>query len=295
MSYLPEHSDLKDLLVDDHTQYLLLTAGSGKPLTGNLYVEEASAPAIYLRPGGDLANYGSMYTSGNTTTFFHVDAGDAVLDLEAKASDNTSSSSIGFFRQTNTSGNRIFTIYDGTGASAVQHQLNAGTGDVDLCQQGGDVTIHTGDLYIDATTGPAVWLREGASSTDYSYFRDEGTLFYVNKISATGNAAISINPQATDGTSICDVRVGRYTNTSGSRRLQLFLGDGTATVQHEFNMGTGDVDLCKQGGGLKVSNGYVQLPYLGSAPASPANGMIWMESDGLHLYYAGAEKLVAGV
>jgi len=39
----------------------------------------------------------------------------------------------------------------------------------------------------------------------------------------------------------------------------------------------------------------ILLPYLGAAPATLTNGLIWMESDGLHIYYAGAEKLVAGV
>lgn len=39
----------------------------------------------------------------------------------------------------------------------------------------------------------------------------------------------------------------------------------------------------------------IQLPYLGAAPSTLTNGMMWMESDGLHIYYAGAEKVVAGV
>lgn len=39
----------------------------------------------------------------------------------------------------------------------------------------------------------------------------------------------------------------------------------------------------------------IKLPYLGAAPSTLVNGMIWMESDGLHIYYAGAEKVVAGV
>jgi len=42
-------------------------------------------------------------------------------------------------------------------------------------------------------------------------------------------------------------------------------------------------------------DGVVSLPYLGAVAPNPANGMVWMESDGLHIYYAGAEKLVAGV
>ena len=50
-----------------------------------------------------------------------------------------------------------------------------------------------------------------------------------------------------------------------------------------------------QEGGMSIrGDGVVQLPYLGAIPANPVNGMIWMEADGLHLYYGGAEKVVAG-
>lgn len=50
-----------------------------------------------------------------------------------------------------------------------------------------------------------------------------------------------------------------------------------------------------QEGGMSIrGDGVVQLPYLGAIPANPVNGMVWMESDGLHLYYGGAEKTVAG-
>jgi len=45
--------------------------------------------------------------------------------------------------------------------------------------------------------------------------------------------------------------------------------------------------------GMKIKGtGIVQLPY-GSAPSAPANGDIWMESDGLHLYYNGGERIVS--
>ncbi len=39
----------------------------------------------------------------------------------------------------------------------------------------------------------------------------------------------------------------------------------------------------------------IHLPYLTKAPISVANGDLWMEADGLHIYYNGAEKVVAGV
>jgi len=48
--------------------------------------------------------------------------------------------------------------------------------------------------------------------------------------------------------------------------------------------------------GMKVDGqGVIKLPCLTAAPAVPENGMLWMEADGLHIYYNAAEKLVAGV
>jgi len=47
--------------------------------------------------------------------------------------------------------------------------------------------------------------------------------------------------------------------------------------------------------GMEITGqGVVKLPYLTAAPASTENGMLWMESDGLHLYYNDLEKTVAG-
>jgi|TARA_R100000501_G_C2598846_1_gene96574 hypothetical protein len=43
---------------------------------------------------------------------------------------------------------------------------------------------------------------------------------------------------------------------------------------------------------LIKGTGVVQLPVLGAIPSSPVNGMIWMEADGLHVYWNGAERLV---
>ena len=54
----------------------------------------------------------------------------------------------------------------------------------------------------------------------------------------------------------------------------------------------------EQGGdtGMTIfGDGVVKLPVLTGVPAAPENGMMWMEADGLHIYYGGAEKLVAGV
>lgn len=45
-------------------------------------------------------------------------------------------------------------------------------------------------------------------------------------------------------------------------------------------------------GGPVILRDVLQLQNLSGVPSSPTNGMIWMESDGLHIYYNGAEKKV---
>ena len=46
---------------------------------------------------------------------------------------------------------------------------------------------------------------------------------------------------------------------------------------------------------LTLKGGAVKIPYLAVEPTVLENGMLWMESDGLHIYYNDAEKTVAGV
>ena len=46
--------------------------------------------------------------------------------------------------------------------------------------------------------------------------------------------------------------------------------------------------------GMKIrGDGVVKLPYIGAAPANLENGMMWMESDGLHTYYSDGEHTLA--
>ncbi|KKN58865.1 hypothetical protein LCGC14_0547720 [marine sediment metagenome] len=47
--------------------------------------------------------------------------------------------------------------------------------------------------------------------------------------------------------------------------------------------------------GVTTDDERLKVPYLTGVPASVDNGSVWMEADGLHIYWNGAEKLVAGV
>ena len=203
----------------------------------------------------------------------------------------------------------------GTGITAAELEELSDGSDTDLhihskylLLSGGTLV---GNLLIDTNSAPSLYLREAASATDYSRIRDEGTTCFIQKYAASGGATMQFAPIPADGSSNALFGLFRSTSTSGSRDFDIYLGDGTATVQHRFRAKTGDVNLCQQGGQLTVGGAAgseqltvigdasftaeLTLPYLGSAPGSLTNGMIWMESDGLHIYYAGAEKIVAGV
>ncbi len=66
---------------------------------------------------------------------------------------------------------------------------------------------------------------------------------------------------------------------------------GAVVIATDLNITAGDIIM----GGTGSDDEALQLPYLTQAPATLVNGKMWMEADGLHIYYNGAEKLVAGV
>ena len=179
MSYLPEHSDLEDLTADDHSQYLLLTAGSTRPLTGNLFIHPpAGGSTIYL---GDYAgdDYGVVQNNATSLDLFSVrGSGPALVTIDPGPLDNTSESLIAMFRNADTVGTRHLILYLGDGTATQQHTFNSGTGDVDLCQQAGELTV-----------GGSVVLptRTVTSSTDTPTGRD-----HVILCDATSNT-VTIN------------------------------------------------------------------------------------------------------
>lgn len=144
-----------------------------------------------------------------------------------------------------------------------------------------DITL-SGVIKLTDASAPSLQLDPGDSGSN------RGTIFYnhttfgrlgLRAESSGSDLYIDLQHAIDDGTSDGYVRMFRDTNTTGAARFQIMGADGTATPVFEFD----------------AKNGSLQLPYLGAAPSSLTNGMIWMESDGLHLYYNGAEKTVAGV
>ena len=116
-------------------------------------------------------------------------------------------------------------------------------------------------------------------------------------IAATGtdaNIDLNLTPKGTGGVICGGTATGQSTIAAGL----VVNEDGGATANDDFRVETTSqvnafvVDASADEVLLDV---VLKLPYLGAAPSGLTNGMIWMESDGLHIYYAGAEKLVAGV
>jgi hypothetical protein len=81
---------------------------------------------------------------------------------------------------------------------------------------------------------------------------------------------------------------GDITNAYYIKILRTRNGAFTYPVEDYFK-----IFLDKDVGMLIRGDGVVQLPYLSAAPSSLVNGMMWMESDGLHIYYNSSEGILA--
>jgi len=332
--------------------FLPLIASHLNPLTGDLYVESASTPALYLDTGGSGVDYGFLqYNSGVTSLASRKETGNAVINIYPLAIDGVSDAHISLFNTTQTNGERLLRMYVGDGSSDVRHQLNMHDGDVYLCQ--GDGTLYSGgNIFIENNSFPQLQLfEEGELGLDVSSVQHSTYGLILRDKRMTGDVYIDLEHKVDDNVSDAFTRLYRNTLTTGDCKFQIMAGDGSDTPVFEFNakngrayidtirgtVGVDRVDLEGvefEGGWSYLVNDYahrayladtvtsvdliycnssdqvvvsadtqplilrglsVQLPYLGAAPSVLANGMIWMESDGLHLYYAGAEKVVAGV
>jgi len=129
------------------------------------------------------------------------------------------------------------------------------------------------------------WYYSQANGVWVEFFPDDSTqngtmsgLADWNTTELTGWAkSDSSVPDATDLTNAYYIKVVRTR-----------VGDPpTMPVEDFFKL------YASQATGMEIrGDGVVTVPYLAGAPASLANGMIWMEADGVHLYRGGVEKTV---
>jgi hypothetical protein len=109
--------------------------------TGNLYVDSSTSPSLYLREDADSSNYFRVYNVSDTSSNIeHVSTAGAFIRIDPKAT-NGSASWLQLFRDTNTNAEVAVKIYQGDGSATIQHEIDAKSGDADLAQQQGQVTI----------------------------------------------------------------------------------------------------------------------------------------------------------
>jgi len=215
---------------------------------------------------GAVANNADDSELGDITTVYSIRA-----DCSTGKSTGTIATRHGFY-VTDTSGSGKLTNQYGL----FVEDLAAGTNNcaIWLAGSGIDNGLHMG--------GDVEFYRSGAN---------EATLpddFQIGGEVNIGDTADKLRLRDSGATAIMDSEVNDLilrTSAAEPIILQTDGGNTRLTVT-----AAGNVEVAND---LRV-DGVVTLPYLAGAPAGLANGMVWMETDGLHLYYNGAEKVVAG-
>lgn len=128
------------------------------------------------------------------------------LQLEPNRGAVATDSLLYLFRNTSTSGSRLFRIFKGDGTATVMHEFNGDTGE-------------------SVTSGAA-----SAASYNSGAFRSLGE-------------NLQMDPYFGATTEDSLLYMFRNTNTSGTKRLRIFQGDGTSTISHDFDPATGDLDI----------------------------------------------------
>lgn len=175
--------------------------------------------------------------------------------------------------------------------------LNMGTNvinldsDGDIYSDGTDMYIEdSADIYVkpaanlylgDAVNNPNVYSPGSGvfDITGQAIFRGEVSIVGTRKITwdAGGSEIYESSNQI-----ILDATSGMQFKYNGSTRLECNNTDVTAYQEVKAS----------EGADISVK---LEIPNLSAPPSGVGNGDIWMESDGLHIYYGGAEKVVAGV
>lgn len=123
-------------------------------------------------------------------------------------------------------------------------------------------TSPTGTLHLAEASNPALRISEGGSSTDYTEFVDiDANNGVFRKVASSGQSILSMNTIVGDGTSNAKIRYFRDTNSTGAKLLEIYKGDGTATLDSligvgsnsYFNVGGGNVGIGTSSPGQKLT------------------------------------------
>lgn len=306
---IADHGGLAGLGDDDHALYLLASDATNRATFASYWTD--------LTDGGETA----LHTHAASTGTICLDKNS---EYQIKNSSDVCQDMISFDGNIMVFGNTTYPmdlygsstdIFANTGdvsiyASAAGQDINLVPGTVGTP---GDVMITRGDVILDDSFGIRGIVSGGAEKllirmNQTGNIVEIGDAAYANVVEfvTTGNIRLarygSTVQMQENGLAWLDMLSINASDekifgatASGVSRLKGANVYLDASAGANINWG-GSSSLTFSGGGVIMSSTTrVRLPYLGSAPSSPANGDIWMESDGLHIYYAGAEKTVAGV
>ena len=200
-----------------NTKYLKLSGGT---LTGDILVNTDSAYDL----GSTTKQWANVHTDRLVSTI-----SDLIIENDLSDGDIT------------------FKVNDG-GVDTTVMTIDGATGNVGI-----GTTSPLQTLHISAAADPTLRISEGNSTTYYSEITDvSADRIVINKITATGNAIIDLNPKPGDGTSAALFRFFRETNTtSTSTAFSVYKADGTATIQHFFSAKSNSY-LCATGGNVGI-------------------------------------------
>jgi hypothetical protein len=230
-------------------------AGSFEIRADQFYADGTGAPFI-VSSSVQVSNLNADYLDG-----VHLDG----IDYSVITTNDAS---------TNIVAEELEELSDGSSTTLHTH-ANIGNGPF-LPLTGGNLS---GNLYIDTATTPALQVRPSGGAVDRLVISAAAGITSISKYDDTGQTIIRIDPIPSDGTSAALFQLFRTTSTSGTRTLTMYEGDGTATVQHEFNLGTGAVSLCQQAGDLTVG-GHLGLKSVPTDPGATTEVRVGLGTGG---------------
>lgn len=247
-----DHGAMSGLADDDHKQYLLASQATDRTTFTTNWDD--------LTDGGDTTLHGhdvTGLTNWPTIDYSYVSGNDGGTDVSAAELEELTDGS-----------DTSLHTHSGLVPGAHTHVEN------DITDLGSYLPLTagsseplTGNLYISKTGGANFYLYPEADADDRVLLGAwDGTGLggsLVGTLQArvsSGDVEIVLEPVPVDGSSDAIINLfSSSVSTTGSRIVRIPVGDGTATIQHAFDAGTGDVDLCKVAGDLTVGGTNVSL------------------------------------
>lgn len=175
------------------------------------------------------------------------------------------------------------------------------TADFDLPFSGGTIRFNTDDLILDSDgsngyvkSGSSVYIQTNTSTNALQLDASQNAIFFAD-----------LRPNTAEASDIGSVTKEFGDIFLGDDKKVQFGLDQDASIEwvsasswlllSGLTKFANDITGNFLMDGTTTDDERLRLPYLTGVPASVDNGSIWMEADGLHIYYNGAEKLVAGV